>query len=480
MSTVVEELVAVLGLDVNKSSFNRGENAISNIAGLWTKIAGVATAAGGLISGAINQNTAHIENMAKSLGVSGQFLEAFGDNVKGLGFDFETVADLIEEMNNKLGESKGLQEISPVNDALKILNLNFKDLKNLAPEEQFRAIGNAALKLKDQQKAVSAVDILLGGDANKVFGFLRSTGKSFDDLIDKQISLNFQTKESRKGAVAMTKALKNLTRLFTSLTKLMAGLIGKYLAPLINKFVELSSAMVNVVKTHIDEYIDRFTAAMQLLLTTFAIFAGYQIINYIVGIAKAFNMVKLAALAANAATLLMPILIGAAAALFVALAQDIYTYFSSGGKADTSLGRIVNWLKQFDIVKDIIDKFKQLSNAITSSFTDAQNKLADFFLWIDNKISAIKDIFKDIKEFASRFDIFGTIDHNVKQTTPPLGNISSNDLPPIPASSNQTINNNIHIDATGMDKNQLNDAIDERTGQLNAIAARNNSTGMDY
>jgi hypothetical protein len=471
MSTVVEELVAVLGLDVDKASFNRGENALSNIASLWTKIAGVATAAGGLISGAINQNTAHIESMASAIGVSGEFLEAIGDNVKALGFDFENAADLIEEMNNKLGESKGLEEITPVKEALEILNLNFKDLQKLAPEEQFRAIGNAALKLKDQQKAVSAVDILMGGEANKIFGYMRSTGQSFDDLIDKQIAMNFQTAESRKGAVAMTKALAKLTKLFTSLTKLLAGLVGKYLAPAISGFVDMSASMVQVVKSGIDGFIDRFAAAMRILLSTLAIFAGYQLVTYVISLAKAFNLVKLAAMAANAATMLMPILIGAAIGLFVALAQDIYTYFSSGGKADTALGRVIDWLLQFDIVQKIIAYFQTLGAAITSSFTDAQNKLADFFMWIDEKISAFSGAINAVKGF------FGGGNTTI---SPVQNNVSANDLPPIPGTSGAVVTNNIQIDATGMDKNELNAAIDERTGQLNAIAARNNSTGMVF
>lgn len=482
MATIVEELTAVLGLEVDEQSFNKGENSLGNIASLWTKIAGIGVAVGGVLSGAINQSTARLENMASSLDVSGEFLDAMGNSVKALGFDFENAADLIEEMNNKLGESKGLKEITPVTEALGILNIKFKDLEKLSPEEQFRKIGNAALALKDQQKAVSAVDILMGGEANKIFGFMRKTGESFDTLIDKQMAMNFQTKDSREGAVAMTASLGNMMKLITSLSQLLAGLAGKYLAPLIDMVVKLTSSFVKIIKTDIDIYLARITAGLKLLSVGLGVIIGYQFAVTLMGWVKAFNAVKFAALAANAASLLIPVLIGAAVLAVVAMGEDIYTYFSSGGKADTALGRIINWLMRFEIIQQAVAYFNYLGLAATNVAASIQLAFTDAFEFIFAKFDAISDIASSIGGFFG----FGGDEESASNPTlqSATNNISTNDLPPVPNTAGAVNNNagstvnNITIDATGMDKGQLNEAIDERTGQQNAIAVKNNSTGM--
>ena len=482
MATIIEELTAVLGLDVDEGSFNRGESSLSNIASLWTKISAVAVGVGGLLSGVINQETAQLENMASALGVSGEFLDAVGGSVKALGFNFENAADLIEEMNNKLGESKGLEEITPVTEALEILNLKFSDLEKLAPEEQFKKIGNAALALKDQQKAVSAVDILMGGEANKIFGFMRKTGESFDTIIEKQMEMNFQTAESREGAVKMTASLGKLTKLFTSFSQLIAGLLGRYLAPLIDKFVVLGISFVKVIKTNFDLYITKIISGLKILGVGVGVLISYQLVTTLFAWVKAFNAVKFAALLANASILIMPVLIGAAVLAVVALAQDIYTYFASGGKADTALGRVINWLMQFDIVQGIINYFNYLGEAAVNVANGIKNAFSSAFDYILSKFDGIKNRANKIGSFFGLGDsTISPVQNNispVQNSTPPLAqNVSSNDLPPIPGTAG-AVTNNITIDATGMDKDQLNAAIDERTGQQNAIAAKNNSTGM--
>lgn len=110
--------------------------------------------------------------------------------------------------------------------------------------------------------------------------------------------------------------------------------------------------------------------------------------------------------------------------------------------------------------------------------------LDGFFAWIDKKLNAVFGVIDTIKGVFG-FDVNvnnSASNDNKKQgnITSIQNNISQNDLPPIPGTSGAIVTNNIQIDATGMDKDELNAAIDERTGQLNAIAARNNSSGMVY
>ena len=91
-------------------------------------IAGSGAVAAGSIT-LLNQATVRAETLAKSVDVSVNTVEALGSAVSGAGFDFETVVDLVEEMNNKLGESAGLEQITPVTESLAILGLEFQNIQ---------------------------------------------------------------------------------------------------------------------------------------------------------------------------------------------------------------------------------------------------------------------------------------------------------------------------------------------------------------
>ena len=196
----------------------------------------LATAVGG-VGAAItmtNQMTARQEALAKSLNVSSDELQAWGGLAKEAGFEIDNVGDLIEEMTNKLGESKGLEQITPVTEALEILGLQFEDLASMAPEDQFRAIAKAAKELEDQQAAVSAADILMGGEANKFIGYLRSRKEGVDELLDQQKQLNVLTDEGREGAFKYNVAMTKFMTVVSSTWQEVAGVVGGALSPLVD------------------------------------------------------------------------------------------------------------------------------------------------------------------------------------------------------------------------------------------------------
>ena len=149
----IEEFVAFLGWEVDATELEEFQNQVEDIGGMLKKaalaVAGV-TSAMAALTVIVNKTTGANIALAKSVGVSAEFLEAMGGVVRPLGFEMENVVDLVEEMNNKIGESAGLgQPISGVTDSLKILGLEFKSLKELAPEDQFIQILDAAKNLED-------------------------------------------------------------------------------------------------------------------------------------------------------------------------------------------------------------------------------------------------------------------------------------------------------------------------------------------
>lgn len=191
----------------------------------------------------VNAHTAEQMRLAKSLGVSGEAFSAWGGLAKEAGFEADAVGDLMEEMTNKLGESKGLGEITPVTESLQMLGLAFADLENLSPEQQFETIGNAIKNMDDAQAAQSAADILMGGEANKFFGYLRTRKESVSELLKQQKQLNLMSDEGREGALKYSQSVGRLGGVVSSAAGEFSGLIGGVLAPYVADLAPKIGAM---------------------------------------------------------------------------------------------------------------------------------------------------------------------------------------------------------------------------------------------
>mgnify|MGYP003142767469 CR=1 FL=1 len=252
---------------------DRGLSAIIKGAGRFSAVAAGAIAAIGSAAfaavTAINKTTSRTSRMSEAVGVSVDTVEGLAGAISGAGFEVDNIIDLVEEMNNKLGESRGLQQTLPVQESLAVLNLSFKELKDLAPEEQFKRITDAALQMSDAQKAASAVDILMGGEANKVISVLRQQGKSVDEIVARYNALNLQTEESRRGAMRFTDAIGFTTRFISSLGQLIAGLIGGRLEPLLQRFQEFVAANKELIQLKVSQWVDKVVDSVVYLVENF-------------------------------------------------------------------------------------------------------------------------------------------------------------------------------------------------------------------
>ncbi|AUR94080.1 TMhelix containing protein [Vibrio phage 1.191.O._10N.286.52.B4] len=204
-------------------------------------------------SGAINQMKLETDSLSRAQGANIETVEAIASGIKSIGLNAESVTDLYEEMNNKLGESAGIEEITAVTESLGILGLQFETIKKLSPEEQFKAITDAALKMEDATQAAAAADILMGGEANKIISTLRLQGKSMEDITKNYQMMNFRTDQSRKGAEDMAKAQSTTAKIIGSLTQEVSGLIGKALAPMITKFNEFMINNKELISQNLDK-----------------------------------------------------------------------------------------------------------------------------------------------------------------------------------------------------------------------------------
>lgn len=366
----VEELVAFLGWEVDSKELDGFNDQVKSVTDTVKTVAiAVGAAAAGVATflSVTNRATAENKALADAVGVSASEIEALVGVLRPAGFQYENVIDLVEEMNNKIGESTGLNEpISAVADATKILGLEFSKLKQLKPEDQFYAVIDAAMQLEDQQKAVSAVDMLMGGEANKILGYLRSQNSELAELLDNQLKLNFLSDEGRQGALDFTNVLNNTRTAVFSMGQELAGLAGSGLADVIESLNIWIKTNRELIKIEISKWADRITKAftwfvrgvrwvvtnvtqlvtklggLENVLKLIGVAAGAmftaRVISMVLTFTKAVKSAGIATALMNAGIALTPLLIAGVIALLFLLGEDLYNFFTGGESLLGDLG----------------------------------------------------------------------------------------------------------------------------------------------
>jgi hypothetical protein len=277
-STQLGRLDKTLSNNRGKSKFNRALGSMATkakktskvIIGSLSKMSDISTGKIALLSasfgavaigmGAVNKETAKMANLAETVGLSYSTVSGLGGAIKSIGLDYEHVIDIKEELDNKMGESKSiyaaylkgdkskpLKLVGGLEDAFKGLDFSLSDksFKNLNVEEtfkkfskldgdgQFKLVMDTALKMEDTQKAQSMVDIIMGGEANKILGYLRKQGMTYDELLAKREKMNFMTKESLNSARLYSKTMGEHKVIIGSIVSQFSAVGGAFMSPYI-------------------------------------------------------------------------------------------------------------------------------------------------------------------------------------------------------------------------------------------------------
>jgi hypothetical protein len=411
MPNYIEEFAIRLGWDYDPKGLQQAQGQMkdlrSKIGDLGQTLKRAAVGMAGFVAATIGftavetKAVRETQNLANAVNLSAESLEAWGNVAQGIGLGMDNIVDLAEEMNNKIGEMETLGEMTSLEEGLKGLNLQYKDLKDLAPEKQFETILSTAKDLADEQRAVSAVDMIFGGEANKVLGHLRSYEGSLENVLGAYKQLNFQTEESRQGAITFADSWANLTSLFKSIRLTFAGFLGEALEPLTTEIILLASKNKELIQTRLKEWAIRVADAFRTIVSigrrvgeivakVVDKVGGFE--NVVKMLGGAFVGLKLGGIVASflgLAKVLGPIgvalggvvggVIGLAAAL---IADDLYHYFTGG---ESAIGLALEKLDEFVI------KFAEF---LGMDPDDLKEKMTNFFDdWYDGVVKVTKAMF---------------------------------------------------------------------------------------
>lgn len=203
----------------------------------WNGAAAAGLAFSGASVGALTSLSATAEKLAlaRGYGVGIEKYNAWNSIAARGGLNGENVGDLAEELTNKMGEKGNEKALNPL---LAQLNLSKRRMTGWNREKQFNEVMDRLVKLKDDRQAASLGDQLMGGEANKILTYIRSTGKSWSETMAEAQKTNHLTKEGAEGAAKAHFALTNAWASISSAAEDVIGKMGAELEPEIKKFGE--------------------------------------------------------------------------------------------------------------------------------------------------------------------------------------------------------------------------------------------------
>lgn len=241
MSTLLEKFYGEMSWKVDKAGPAQFEKQKAGIANGLKKIAGLYTAAAGIVTGFVavtNKNTAAQYRLAQSLGVSFEWLDRWGDATADLGVGADAIGTAITHLNRTIGNVKlNPGQAESVSDALKLIGLNLKDVAGADTETRFDAVVSALGNVEDQTTVTAAAFKLFGRGGGATFAKLaelaRAEGRSVLDLIGRFDDLGIETDASARSALEFTRQAEAIKFAFDEVRATIAGYVGEALLPML-------------------------------------------------------------------------------------------------------------------------------------------------------------------------------------------------------------------------------------------------------
>jgi hypothetical protein len=240
MTTVLEEFVGKLGWQIDQNGPKEFKNQAASVGKAFAKIGAAYSAVAGLVTGfvtRVNNQTAANYRLAKSIGVSYDWLDKWGDATESAGIGAQGVSAAVAYLQKQLGHAALGQGAQGVQGAVNALGLSFSDLRGMDSGAQLKAIVAGLSAIEDQSKVTAVSSQLLGRSGGVAFANLtrrvRESGMTFDQYLDRFDAYEFETAESAESAFKFAESAEMIGVAFTNIKVVLAAYIGEALLPML-------------------------------------------------------------------------------------------------------------------------------------------------------------------------------------------------------------------------------------------------------
>jgi len=421
--TVIENLITQLSFEIDEEKLEKFDEFIGNaVKGLTAMVAAASAAAAGifLFTKKIAESNDELGKFAKRTGIDVQALQELGFAAELNGGSIDSMNSSLENLSRTASESArgmganvetfGILGVSVIgaNGQIKDADVLLNDVS-----DSIARLGSQAERLEFAQKLGIGGDLLLTiQQGSEALNKQREEAKALGFVIDQ---------DAADAAANFNDELLKVMRVIGGVASAIGTRLMKEITPMMKAFTEWFKINKNIIKQNLTLFlkkaIDIFKGVFSIVNRVVGIFLS--LINAVGGLKNAIIVVTGLMLTLNATTLLMPILITAAAIGILLLLEDIIK-FAEGG--DSAIGQLAEKFPVLDAaLRTTLDLMTMVRDGWIAIFTQGRLFTSDILdtiveigksiqTFIIDNINRVIDLLNKIPDFGLLKKIFGIED----------------------------------------------------------------------
>jgi hypothetical protein len=157
----------------------------------------------------VTASQTELKKLAEISGVSVEKLSGMAAIARFSGTQTDQLADSMNQLTQKMVETK--KETDPAAEALKKIGINFKEFRDLTPDEQFLTLAKSLDKFEDGAGKSAAIMAIMGEEGAKLLPFMKdlaTAGEIQAKVTAEQIAQSEEFQRSLMASQASTDSLK--------------------------------------------------------------------------------------------------------------------------------------------------------------------------------------------------------------------------------------------------------------------------------
>lgn len=415
---IIDELLVGLGFEYDPKEMKQFKEDVGKTTGVIKGLAKAAIAGAAAITGLTVASTRASDEQGKLADEIGDTVE----NIDALQFALERSGGSADGMTSSLrglavraaeaarGVGSGVEAFGLLGISATDSEGNLKKTSDLMLEVSQRFQGLS----KSQQ--IELADKLGIRDSIRL---LQQGPNAIRELTDEARLLGVTTAEDAEAAAEFQDSLTNLWRIVKQVSRTLARQFVPIIQEMTDSFIEWWKTDRQLIEQNLPDWIDKATMALKLLVIATGAWLAMRLVSHIMTLITLFKGLSVAALAANAAAMLLPALIAAGIAALALLAEDAKSFFEGG---ESFIGDMIEkfpeWADEIRVVAAIFATIADL----TAMIFDGWSKIIDLFSNVT---------FDDFKEFLGNIpgflgDVTGLYNVDGTGVIPELGQSISN------------------------------------------------------
>lgn len=379
---LIDELLVGLGFEYDPKEMKQFKEDVAKTTGVIKGLARMAVVGATAITGLTVASTGASDEQGKLADEIGDTVE----NIDALQFALERSGGSADGMTNSLrslavraseaarGVGSGVEAFGLLGISATDSNGNLKNTSDLMLEvsRRFQGLNRAKqIELADKLGIRDSVRLLQQGPS------------AIRELTAEAEALGVTTAEDAAMAADFQDSLTNLWRIVKQVSRSLSRQFVPVIKELTDSFIEWWKTNKTMIEQNLPEWIDKVTVALKLMVIATGAWLAMRLVSHVMTLITLFKGLSVAVLAANAAAVLLPVLITAAVAALALLVEDAMTFFEGGGS----------------FIGDMIEMFPKWADEIRI--------VAAIFATIGNLVQMIWDGLAAIVDLAKNFSLEG-------------------------------------------------------------------------